>query len=284
MGVAIVTGASQGLGRALAEGLLDDGWSLIVDGRRADALAQAAAELRPHVAPGAELVALAGDVTDPDHRRRLADAARSLGGLDLLVNNAGGLGPSPLPALADLPVDELRHLSEVNVVAPLALVQETIGLLRASRGPGRIVLVTSDAAAEAYPGWGAYGATKAALEQLGAVLAEEESELLVWRVDPGDLRTPMHQAAFPGEDISDRPEPAVVVPAFVELVRSRHPSGRLRLTAGPGDDGPAERVPAEGGPAEDGPPVDGPTEDGPAEAAHAHPGHPEAGPREGALS
>ncbi len=230
MGVAIVTGASQGLGRAVAGGLADDGWSLIIDSRNGDALEAAAGELRTRLAPGSDLVAVAGDITDPGHRLRLAEAARSIGGLDLLVNNAGGLGPSPLPPVAALAPQALRHLVEVNVVAPLAMMQEAVDLLRASRGPGRIVFVTSDAAVEAYPGWGGYGATKAAVEQLAAVLAEEEPDLLVWRVDPGDLRTAMHQAAFPGEDISDRPEPASVVAAFVDLVRSHHPSGRVRLS------------------------------------------------------
>jgi NAD(P)-dependent dehydrogenase (short-subunit alcohol dehydrogenase family) len=229
MSVAIVTGASQGLGKALARGLVGDGWSVVLDARHGPELERVAAGLEVRLAPGADVVAVTGDVTEPGHRRRLVDTARSLGSLDLVVNNAGGLGPSPLPALSTLRVAALRDLVEVNVVAPLALVQESLDLLRASRGPGRVVLVTSDASTGAWPGWGAYGATKAALEQLGRVLAVEEPGLLVWSVDPGDLRTAMHQAAFPGEDISDRPDPVTVVPALCALIRSSEPSGRIAL-------------------------------------------------------
>ena len=170
-------------------------------------------------------MALPGDVTQPDHRARLADAARALGGLDLLVNNAGILGPSPLPVLVELSPEDLRMIIEANVIAPLALVQELAGLLRAAPC-GRVIMVSSDAAVGAYPGWGGYGAAKAAVDRLGAVLAVEEPQLRVWVVDPGDLRTEMHQAAFPGEDISDRPEPAAVVPGFLALIGSELPSGR----------------------------------------------------------
>jgi NAD(P)-dependent dehydrogenase (short-subunit alcohol dehydrogenase family) len=231
--VAIVTGASRGLGRALAGGLREIGWALIVDGRDADALRAAEGDLR-RVAAAAEsdppILAIPGDVTDPGHRRALSDAARELGRLDLLVNNAGVLGPSPLPPLAEYPLAGLREVIEVNLVAPLALFQETADLLRAAPGGGRLVMVTSDAAAEAYPGWGGYGAAKASVEQLAAVLAAEEPGLRVWVIDPGDLRTRMHQEAFPGEDISDRPEPETVVPAFLKLVGSDRPSARLRLS------------------------------------------------------
>ncbi|HXW33465.1 MAG TPA: SDR family NAD(P)-dependent oxidoreductase [Acidimicrobiales bacterium] len=229
MSVAIVTGASRGLGRALAIGLADNGWSLVIDARRRPDLERAEHEIRGHLGPGADLVAIDGDVTDPGHRKALADGARALGGVDLLVNNAGILGPSPLPTASRFPLDKLREVVEVNLVAPLGLAQETVGLLRASRGGGRIVFVTSDAAVEPYSGWSGYGAAKAAVEQAAAVLAVEEPELRVWAVDPGDLRTQMHQEAFPGEDISDRPEPHSVVPAFLELVRSDRPSGRIRL-------------------------------------------------------
>jgi NAD(P)-dependent dehydrogenase (short-subunit alcohol dehydrogenase family) len=227
--VAIVTGASRGLGRAVAVGLRASGWALIVDGRDAGALRAAEEHLRKSVAGGPPILAISGDVTDPGHRRALADAARELGGLDLLVNNAGVLGPSPLPSLSDYPLDGLREVIEVNLIAPLALFQETADLLRAAPAGGRLVMVTSDAAAEAYPGWGGYGAAKASVEQLAAVLAAEEPHLRVWAVDPGDLRTRMHQEAFVGEDISDRPEPETVVPAFLRLVESDRPSGRLRL-------------------------------------------------------
>ncbi len=168
-----------------------------------------------------------GDITDDEHRHALTAAAFELGGLDLVVNNAGTLGTSPLPSLGDYPLDDLRIAFEINVVAPLGLVQDTLPLLLDAAHP-RVINVTSDAAVEAYEGWGGYGAGKAALEHLGAVLAVEFPDLTVWSVDPGDLRTVMHQAAFPGEDISDRPEPSTVVPAFLALIDSDRPSGRIR--------------------------------------------------------
>ena len=227
MSVAIVTGASRGLGEALAVGLARAGWSLVIDGRGATTLDAAADRVRAQAAPDALVVAIPGDVTDPEHRHDLTGAAFELGGLDLVVNNAGTLGASPLPSLADYPLGELRVAFEVNVVAPLGLVQDAVPLLLEAPHP-RVVNITSDAAVEAYEGWGGYGAGKAALEQLGAVLAAEFPALTVWSVDPGDLRTVMHQAAFPGEDISDRPEPATVVPAFLELIASDRPSGRYR--------------------------------------------------------
>jgi NAD(P)-dependent dehydrogenase (short-subunit alcohol dehydrogenase family) len=227
MSVAIVTGASRGLGEALAVGLARAGWSLVIDGRDATTLAAAADLVRAQAAPGARVVAVPGDITDPEHRQALTGAAFELGGLDLVVNNAGTLGASPLPSLADYPLGELRVAFEVNVVAPLALVQDAIPLLLDAPRP-RVINITSDAAVEAYEGWGGYGAGKAALEHLGAVLAAEFPALTVWSVDPGDLRTAMHQAAFPGEDISDRPEPPTVVPAFLELIGSDRPSGRYR--------------------------------------------------------
>jgi NAD(P)-dependent dehydrogenase (short-subunit alcohol dehydrogenase family) len=219
--VAIITGASRGLGRALATGLAKQGWRLVIDGRDADALAEARWAM-----PG-EVVALSGDVTDPAHRAALVAAAAELGGPDLLVNNAGILGPSPQPALAAYPPAALREVYEVNVVAPLALTQIALPALRAAGGA--VVNITSDAAVEPYPGWGGYGSAKAALEQAGRVLAAEEPALRVWSVDPGDLRTRMHQEAFPGEDISDRPLPETVVPAFLRLLAERPESGRVRL-------------------------------------------------------
>ena len=220
---AMITGASRGLGRALAAGLAREGFDLIVDARDGAALDAAAGALR---AGGASATAVAGDVTDPAHRAALLAAAQAAGRLDLLVNNAGSLGASPLPALADYPPDELRAAFEVNVIAPIALTQLALPLLRASGGA--VLNITSDAAVEAYAGWGGYGAAKAALEQASNVLAAEELGVRVWWADPGDLRTDMHQLAFPGEDISDRPEPASVVPAFVRLVTERLPSGRYR--------------------------------------------------------
>jgi NAD(P)-dependent dehydrogenase (short-subunit alcohol dehydrogenase family) len=223
MSTALVTGASRGLGRALAAGLAREGFDLIIDARDAVALDAAAGALR---AAGATVTAVPGDITDPAHRAALLAAAAAAGRLDLLVNNAGTLGASPLPALADYPPDELRAAFEANVIAPIALTQLVLPLLRASGGA--VLNITSDAAVEAYTGWGGYGAAKAALEQASNVLAAEEPTLRVWWADPGDLRTDMHQLAFPGEDISDRPEPSSVVPAFLRLVTQRLPSGRYR--------------------------------------------------------
>ena len=220
MNTAIITGASRGLGLALTRDLAAAGWHVIVDGRDAAALHAAVDALGPSV------VAVPGDVTDPAHRAVLVDAARGRGRLDLLVNNASGLGPSPLPPLVDLPLNALEDLFVTNVVAPLGLVQLALPLLRASGGA--IVDVTSDAAVERYAGWGGYGATKAALDQLGNVLAVEEPAVRVWSFDPGDMRTQMHQDAFPGEDISDRPEPEAVVPALRRLLAERPDSGRIR--------------------------------------------------------
>jgi NAD(P)-dependent dehydrogenase (short-subunit alcohol dehydrogenase family) len=216
---AIVTGASRGLGYALAEALVTSGWRVVVDGRDAEALAAAASRLGPSAVP------VPGDVTDPAHRAALLAAG---GDLDLLVNNAGILGPSPQPPLATYPLDVLREVYEVNVVAPLALTQLALPRLRA--GAGTLVTITSDAAVEAYPGWGGYGSAKAAVEQVSRILAAEEPALRVWWVDPGDLRTRMHQEAFPGEDIADRPEPATVAPAFLRLLKDRPESGRIRLS------------------------------------------------------
>jgi len=231
MSTALVTGASRGLGRALAAGLAREGFDLIIDARDAVALDAAAGALRAAgpaaQRPGSTVVtAVPGDITDPAHRAALLAAAAAAGRLDLLVNNAGTLGASPLPALADYPPDELRAAFEANVIAPIALTQLVLPLLRASGGA--VLNITSDAAVEAYTGWGGYGAAKAALEQASNVLAAEEPTLRVWWADPGDLRTDMHQLAFPGEDISDRPEPASVVPAFLRLVTQRLPSGRYR--------------------------------------------------------
>jgi len=218
MPVAIITGASRGLGRALARALSADGWSLVLDARSSTDLG-AVADGLPNT------VALAGDVTDPVHRGELAAAARTLGGPDLLVLNASHLGPSPLSALADYPLDDLRRVYEVNVLAPLALVQLVLPDLPTG---GTVVTLSSDAAVEAYPGWGSYGSSKAALDQLAAVLRVERPDLDVYAVDPGDMRTRMHQEAFPGEDISDRPEPETVVPAFRRLLRDRPAGARYR--------------------------------------------------------
>ena len=221
--VAVVTGASQGLGLALADALADRGWDLVIDARRADRLSDAVEGLRTRT----EVTAVAGDVTDPAHRAELVDAARSRPGpIRLLVNNASTLGPTPLPRVADLPPAELGEILTVNVLAPLALAQLALPLLERSKGT--IVNVSSDAAVEGYEGWGGYGASKAALEQLSRVLAVENPGLRVLWVDPGDMRTQMHQDAFPREDISDRPLPEESVPGFVALVTGSHASGRYQ--------------------------------------------------------
>jgi NAD(P)-dependent dehydrogenase (short-subunit alcohol dehydrogenase family) len=231
--VALVTGASMGLGAALAEGLARDGWTLIIDARDVAGLETAAARLRAAareatvVAGRTTISAIAGDVTDPAHRRTLAAEVGRHGHLDLLVNNASTLGPSPQPGLADYPLDQLRRVYEVNVLAPLALRQALVHQLRAAATPA-VLDITSDAAVEAYEGWGGYGSSKAALERLSAVWSVEQPWCRSWALDPGDLRTRMHQEAFPGEDISDRPEPATVVPAILALLDSATPSGRVR--------------------------------------------------------
>src|SRR5712692_5491871 len=220
--VALITGASRGLGRALARALADRGWRLVIDARGAEELEAARAEL----AGQTTVTALAGDVADDEHRRTLVAAALELGGLDLLVNNASALGPSPQPRLADYPLETLAHVYRVNVLAPLALVQLALPLLE--RSHGRILTVTSDAAVEGYEGWGGYGSSKAALEQLTNVLAAEHPLLRVYWGDPGDMNTRMQQEAFPGEDVSDRPPPEASVPGLLVLVEDERPSGRYR--------------------------------------------------------
>jgi NAD(P)-dependent dehydrogenase (short-subunit alcohol dehydrogenase family) len=237
MPTAIVTGASRGLGLALAERLADRGWRLVIDARDGVALEQAAAALRERT----EVVAVAGDVADPEHRRALLEAAdgeageahagderAARGRIDLLVNNASTLGPSPLPPLARYPLGELEQVYRTNALAPLALMQEA--LPRLADG-GRIVNVTSDAAREPYEGWGGYGSSKAALEQLTAVFAAEQPALRVYAVDPGDMNTRMHQDAYPGEDISDRPPPEQSVPGLLALIEGDLPSGRYSAAA-----------------------------------------------------
>ena len=218
---AVITGASQGLGRALAEGLARDGWQLVIDARTGPDLERAAADLSRLT----KVTAIAGDVVDDDHRAELAAAADRLGGADLLVNNASTLGGSPPPSLAAFPLPALLDTFEVNVLAPIALTQLLLPQLRRSPA-GAVLNVSSDAAVEAYEGWGGYGAAKAALDHASAVLAKEEPTVRVWAVDPGDLRTRLQQEAFPGEDISDRPLPETVVPRLLGLVHDRLESGR----------------------------------------------------------
>ena len=212
----IVTGASRGLGLALTRALAGRGWRLVVDARDGDALEQAVAGLDG-------VVALAGDVADPEHRLRLVEAAGEP--LDLLVNNASVLGPSPLPELGSYPLDELRRVYEANVFAPLALAQ--LALPRFGDG-ARVLNLTSDAAVEPYEGWGGYGSSKAALAQITAILGSEHPTLRVYAVDPGDMRTQMQQDAFPGEDISDRPPPEDTVPGLLALIEGELPSGLYR--------------------------------------------------------
>ncbi|MET8682195.1 SDR family NAD(P)-dependent oxidoreductase [Streptomyces sp. NPDC004647] len=224
---AIITGASKGLGRALAAALAERGWDLVLDARSEGALRSAAQEARGQ---GVRVVALPGDVTDPAHRVELVSAARELGGLDLLVNNASALGAEPLVRLADLPLEGLRAALETNVVAALGLVQEALPLLRAASGT--VIGVSSDAAVEAYGTWGGYGSSKAALDQLSAVLAEEEPGVRVWSVDPGDMRTDLYAAAVPDdEDMAARPLPEEMVPAFLELLDRGAASGRYAAPA-----------------------------------------------------
>ncbi len=218
MPTALITGSTRGLGKAIATELVRQNWTVIIDGRRQVTLDAAAVQI------GGDVVGVTGDITDPAHRAHLVSAVGI--SLDLLINNASELGPSPLQTLAQISPDDVARIFDVNVLAPLALTQALLQPL-VSRS-GVIVNISSDAAVEAYPGWGAYGASKAALDHLSAVLAEENPDLSIYAFDPGDMRTDMHQAAFPGEDISDRPLPETVIPALFRLVDRRPPSGRFR--------------------------------------------------------
>lgn len=216
---ALITGTSRGLGLALARELGEKGWQLIVDARGSKALEEAAEELSSLTT----VTAISGDIAEKSHRQALTIASKAHGGLDAVINNAGILGPSPQPHLLNYPIDILEKVYRVNVFAPLALLQE----VRRQLKPGvRILNITSDAGVEPYPGWGGYGSAKAALEQMSAVLAQENPELKIYWVDPGDMRTQMQQEAFPGEDISDRPLPEISVPGLLRLLEEDFPSGR----------------------------------------------------------
>lgn len=237
MPVAMITGGSKGLGRALGAALAGRGWDLVLDARSPEVLGRTAAELSGRF--GTRVVAVAGDVTDPAHREALVAAAGELGGLDVLVSSASALGAEPLVRLETLPLGGLRQALETNVVAALGLVQEALPLLRASAA-GAVVTVSSDAATEAYGTWGGYGASKAALDQLAAVLGEEEPGLRVWAVDPGDMGTDLYTAAVP-DDAGPRPRPESVAPAFVRLLELRPASGRYTASALLDSDRRAER-------------------------------------------
>ena len=220
--VAVVTGGSRGLGLALTRALVAAGWSVVVDARAGDNLAAATSNL---AGPG-QVLPIPGDVADPEHRHRLVEAAAGLGAVRLLVNNASYLGPSPQPVLRDYPLDILRRVYEVNTVAPLALLQVLLPVM--AEVGGVVINITSDAGIEGYEGWGGYGSSKAALEQLSRVLAAEHPHLRIYWVDPGDMNTQMQQEAFPGEDVSDRPPPEDSVPGLLKLVNGELPSGRYQ--------------------------------------------------------
>jgi NAD(P)-dependent dehydrogenase (short-subunit alcohol dehydrogenase family) len=223
--VGIITGASRGLGRAVAGALAERGWKLVVDARGEDGLRRVETELRKLT----EVVGVPGDVADESHLRSMIDAAQEQGRLDLLMNNASVLGPSPQPRLADYPVEELERVIRINSIAPLRFIQLALPLLE--RTGGRIINITSDAASAPYEGWGGYGSSKAALEQISNVLAAEHPHLKIYWVDPGDMNTQMQQDAFPGEDVSDRPPPEASVPGLLALVEGQQPSGRYEAKA-----------------------------------------------------
>jgi len=218
---ALITGASRGLGLALAHQLAQNGWGLIIDARGKKSLEQARLELSAKT----KVIAVPGDLTAESHRKKLAKAASELGGLDALINNASFLGPSPQPPLLDYPLDMLEQVYHTNVIAPLGLIQ---ALRSALKPDACIINVTSDAGVGAYGGWGGYGSSKAALEHLSHILAEENPSLRVYWVDPGDMQTQMKQEAFPDEDISDRPLPEESIPGLLALIKGQMPSGRYR--------------------------------------------------------
>jgi NAD(P)-dependent dehydrogenase (short-subunit alcohol dehydrogenase family) len=225
MPAALITGASRGFGRAVAEALVRKGWDVVIDARDAAALDAAATALRS--ASASKVVAIAGDVTDAEHRDALADAVAKLGRLDLLVNNASSLGVSPLVPLTEFPIAVMPDVFRTNIAAPLLVLQAVLPALRAAGGV--VVNISSDAAVEAYEGWGLYGASKAALDQVTRVLAVENPDLHFYAFDPGDMRTQMHQDAYPGEDISDRPLPESVAPALLRLLAAKPASGRYTV-------------------------------------------------------
>lgn len=215
--VALVTGGSEGLGRELVMALATEGWHVVTDARRPDALADLT---HPRV------TTVAGDVTDADHRRELVDLLTQRGRLDLLVHNASTLGPTPMRRLDTMTIDDLQQVWRTNIGAPLVLTAALLPLLVASRGV--LLGISSDAGVEHYPTWGLYGASKAALDHVVGTYGAENPDISAYAVDPGDMRTAMYQAAFPGEDINDRALPGTVVPHLLGLVEQRPPSGRYR--------------------------------------------------------
>jgi NAD(P)-dependent dehydrogenase (short-subunit alcohol dehydrogenase family) len=219
---ALITGASRGLGLALARALAERGWNLVIDSRGTESLDTAREELKQRT----QVIAIVGDITDPAHRESLARTAQDCGRIDVLVNNASMLGPSPQPELLNYPLGVLERVYRTNVIAPLGLIQAVRNLLKPD---ARILNITSDAGVEAYPGWGGYGSSKAALEHLSAILAAENPDLKVYWIDPGDMRTQMHQEAFPDEDISDRPLPEESVPGLLSIIDGKLPSGRYKV-------------------------------------------------------
>lgn len=216
---ALITGASRGLGFALAKTLAHKGWNLIITGRGADALLTAQKELEKFTT----VDAISGDIIDEIHLLQLPDRVAKFGGLDLIVNNASTLGVSPQPKLLAYPIEVIHSIFHTNVIAPLSLLQKLQNHLKPD---AQIINISSDAGVEAYEGWGGYGSSKAALEHLSATLAKENPQWKVYWVDPGDMRTQMHQDAFPGEDITDRPLAEASVPGFIKLIEGNYPSGR----------------------------------------------------------
>jgi NAD(P)-dependent dehydrogenase (short-subunit alcohol dehydrogenase family) len=223
---ALITGASKGLGYALAEHLAQNGWNLLINARNAKQLLEA----RNHLEQFTKVIAISGDVRDELHLLQLAEALESNQWQpDLVVNNASALGVSPMPHLLDHPVEDLHVIFHTNMIAPISLLQKVKPYLKSD---ATIINVSSDAGAGAYETWGAYGGSKAGLDHMTDILAKEYPAWRFYAFDPGDMRTEMHQAAFPGQDISDRPLPTEqAVPAIIRLIENELPGGRYTASA-----------------------------------------------------